>query len=44
LLFLYQIYFAGSMDISKKNIIFAPALISLEAIRQLPENSSLTKA
>jgi hypothetical protein len=32
------------MVISKKNTIFAPALISLETEGQLPENSSLTKA
>jgi hypothetical protein len=28
----------------KKITIFAPALISLEVKRQMPENSSLTKA
>jgi len=32
------------MVVSKKITIFAPALISLEAKGQLPENSSLTKA
>jgi hypothetical protein len=37
-------YFTPSMVIPKFFPIFAPALISLEARRQMPENSSLTKA
>jgi len=32
------------MVVTKKITIFAPALTSLEAKRQMPENSSLTKA